>query len=201
MSPRTGRMLKEDGTTINWADIIGGTDTGLTAKVNLMQPMSGRMVKEDGTIVNVADVIEEFLNSLAGGGSGGTVSLKKLTITVDGQEYNYDGKTAVTIPITTGTARDNKPLKIVIGENIYTYDGTESMEIIIPAIADPQPLKITIDGNEYSYDGKEAVSLEITNPEPVTNKALNISIGGQSYSYDGSAEVDISIPAAEGVEF
>lgn len=172
MTPQTGRMVKESGETVNIADLIGGTDTGERVNIDMMAPKSGRFVKEDGSVVNIADVIEEFLAGLAGGGSGGgTVSLKKLTITVDGQEYIYDGKTAISIPITTtgGGAAAGQPLQITIGETTYTYTG------------------------------EEPVTLEI--PEPVANKALNINLGGQSYSYDGSAQVDISIPAAEGVTF
>ena len=169
MTPQTGRMVKEDGTTANIADLIGGTDTGERVNIDMMAPKSGRFVKEDGSVVNIADVIEEFL---AGGGSGGgTVSLQKLTITVDGQDYIYDGKSAVSIPITTGGG----------------------------GAAAGQPLQITIGETTYTYTGAEPVTLEI--PEPAANKALNINLGGQSYSYDGSAQVDISIPAAEGVQF
>lgn len=172
MTPQTGRMIKEDGTTVNLADLIGGADTGERVNIDMMAPKSGRFVKEDGSVVNMADVIEEFLAGLAGGGSGGgTVSLKKLTITVDGQEYIYDGKSAVSIPITTGGG----------------------------GAAAGQPLQITIGETTYTYTGEEPVTLEI--PEPAANKALNISLGGQSYSYDGSAQVDISMPAAEGVQF
>lgn len=171
MTPQTGRMIKEDGTTANIADLIGGTDTGERVNIDMMAPKSGRFVKEDGSVVNLADVIEEFLSG-GGSGSGGTVSLKKLTITVNGTEYVYDGKSAVSIPITTtggGGAAAGQPLQITIGETTYTYTGAEP------------------------------VTLEI--PEPAANKALNINLGGQSYSYDGSAQVDISIPAAEGVQF
>ena len=203
MTPQTGRMVKEDGTTANIADLIGGTDTGERVNINMMAPKSGRFVKEDGSVVNIADVIEEFLAGLAGGGSGsgGTVSLKKLTITVDGKEYIYDGKSAVSIPITTtgGGAAAGQPLQITIGETTYTYTGAEPVTLEIPAAAELQALSITAGGQTHTYDGKSAVAIEI--PEPSANKALNISIGGQSYSYDGSAQVDISIPAAEGVQF
>ena len=200
MTPQTGRMVKENGTTVNLADLVGGTDTGERVNIDMMAPKSGRFVKEDGSVVNIADVIEAFLSG-GGSGSGGTVSLKKLTITVDGQEYIYDGKSAVSIPITTtgGGAAAGQPLQITIGETTYTYTGAEPVTLEIPAAAELQALSITAGGQTYTYDGKSAVAIEI--PEPAANKALNISIGGQSYSYDGSAQVDISIPAAEGVTF
>lgn len=200
MTPQTGRMVKENGETVNIADIIGGTDTGERVNIDMMAPKSGRFVKEDGSVVNLADVIEAFLSG-GGSGSGGTVSLKKLTITVDGQEYIYDGKSAVSIPITTtgGGAAAGQPLQITIGETTYTYTGAEPVTLEIPAAAELQALSITAGGQTHTYDGKSAVAIEI--PEPAANKALNINLGGQSYSYDGSAQVDISIPAAEGVTF
>lgn len=199
MTPQTGRMVKENGETVNIADIIGGTDTGERVNIDMMAPKSGRFVKEDGSVVNLADVIEAFLSG-GGSGSGGTVSLKKLTITVDGQEYVYDGKTAISIPITTGgCAAAGQPLQITVGETTYTYTGAEPVTLEIPAAAELQALSIKVGGKTYSYDGKTPVSIEV--PEPAANKALNINLGGQSYSYDGSAQVDISIPAAEGVTF
>lgn len=199
MTPQTGRMVKEDGTTANIADLIGGTDTGERVNIDMMAPKSGRFVKEDGSVVNLADVIEAFLSG--GGSGGGTVSLKKLTITVDGQEYIYDGKSAVSIPITTGSggAAAGQPLQITLGDTTYTYTGAEPVTLEIPAAAELQALSIKAGGQTYNYDGTSPVSIEI--PEPAANKALNLSIGGQSYSYDGSAQVDITIPAAEGVQF
>ena len=54
MTPQTGRMVKEDGTTANIADLIGGTDTGERVNIDMMAPKSGRFVKEDGSVVNIA---------------------------------------------------------------------------------------------------------------------------------------------------
>ena len=199
MAPGTGRMLKEDGTTVNLADLFGGTDTGEKQDIDMMMPRNGRFVKEDGSVVNIADIIEDFFAGLSGGGSGGTVSLKKLTVTVDGQEYVYDGKTAVSIPITTtggGAAAAGQPLKITIGETTYTYTGAEPVTLEIPAAVENQALSITCGGQVYTYDGKTAVSLDI--PEQTANKSLNINIGGDTYSYDGTEQIDITISAAEG---
>lgn len=61
MSPSSGRMMKEDGTYVNIADVLGGEDTGMTRDIEKYSPMSGRMIKEDGTVVNVAE-------SIGGGG-------------------------------------------------------------------------------------------------------------------------------------
>lgn len=66
-APRSGRMMKEDGTTVNIADKLGGVDTGMTADIDSYTPMTGRMIKEDGTVVNIAE-------NIGSGGSGGTVT-------------------------------------------------------------------------------------------------------------------------------
>lgn len=167
MTPQTGRMIKEDGTTVNLADLIGGTDTGERVNIDMMAPKSGRFVREDGSVVNLADVIEEFLAG-GGSGSGGTVSLKRLTITVDGQEYIYDGKSAVSIPITTGGAAAGQPLQITIGETTYTYTGAEPVTLEIPELAANKALNISLGGQSYSYDGSAQVDISIPAAEGVT---------------------------------
>lgn len=57
ISPTSGRMLKEDGSYVNIADVLGGEDTGMTRDINKFSPMSGRFIKEDGTAVNITDYI------------------------------------------------------------------------------------------------------------------------------------------------
>lgn len=167
MTPQTGRMIKEDGTTANIADLIGGTDTGERVNIDMMAPKSGRFVKEDGSVVNLADVIEEFLSG-GGSGSGGAVSLKKLTITVNGTEYTYDGKSAVSIPITTGGGvAAGQPLQITIGETTYTYTGAEPVTLEIPEQTANKALNISIGGQSYSYDGSAQVDISIPAAEGV----------------------------------
>ena len=167
MTPQTGRMVKENGDTVNLADLIGGTDTGESVNIDMMAPKSGRFVKEDGSVVNLADVIEEFLSG-GGSGSGGTVSLKALTITVDGKAYTYDGKTAISIPITTGGgAAAGQPLQITIGETTYTYTGAEPVTLEIPEPAANKSLNINLGGQSYSYDGSAQVDISIPAAEGV----------------------------------
>lgn len=64
----SGRMVKEDGTTINIADALAGNAQPVTEskeKIEYYQMISGRFVKEDGTVVNIAD---EIANGNIGGG-------------------------------------------------------------------------------------------------------------------------------------
>lgn len=56
-APRSGRMLREDGTIVNIGDILDGQPTGQTADISQYAPMSGRVIKEDGTVVNIADCL------------------------------------------------------------------------------------------------------------------------------------------------
>lgn len=70
MSPSTGRMMKENGTTVNIADLLSkGSAAVSSGKFNIdsFSPRTGRMIREDGTVVNIAELIEQFVNS--GGGS------------------------------------------------------------------------------------------------------------------------------------
>ena len=56
-SPQSGRFLKEDGTYVNIADALGGTETGQMADIEKYAPHTGRFIKEDGTVVNIAENI------------------------------------------------------------------------------------------------------------------------------------------------
>lgn len=64
-SPQSGRFLKEDGTYVNIADALGGTETGQIADIEKHAAHSGRFIKEDGTVINIAESIG------SGGGSAG----------------------------------------------------------------------------------------------------------------------------------
>lgn len=95
MAARTGRVISKDGKIVNYADIIGGPDTGRTADVRKYMPMSGLAIREDGHIIDVAAGLEAFFN---GGGGGGT-DLKPLNITVGDETFSYTGKEQVDITI------------------------------------------------------------------------------------------------------
>ena len=66
--PTSGRFVKEDGTTVNIADKLGGKSVSdKVYDINNMMPHSGRFIKEDGTCANIADMIA---NGDIGGGGG-----------------------------------------------------------------------------------------------------------------------------------
>ena len=88
----SGRMVKEDGTTINIADALAGNAQPVTEskeKIEYYQMISGRFVKEDGTVVNIADEIAKG-NIGGGGGSTGTTNYNDLTNkpTINGVELS-----------------------------------------------------------------------------------------------------------------
>lgn len=96
MAARTGRLVSKNGKIVNFADIIGGPDTGRTADVRKYMPMSGLAIREDGHIVDFAAGLEAFFN---GGGSGGSVDLKPLNIIIGEKTFSYTGKEQVDITI------------------------------------------------------------------------------------------------------
>lgn len=75
----SGEMIKSDGTVINVADLLGGTDMGKKVDISKYIPRSGNMVKSDGTVVNVADVIEQLLK----GGSGDNMTAETVQKMID----------------------------------------------------------------------------------------------------------------------
>lgn len=77
-SARSGRMVKEDGTVVNIADLLAGDAEAVsesTYDIDSFSAMSGRMIREDGSVINIAD---EIANGNIGGG-GGTSDYNDLT--------------------------------------------------------------------------------------------------------------------------
>ena len=72
-SPRSGRMIKEDGTVVNIADLLAGDAEAVsesTYNIDCFSAQSGRMIREDGSIINIADLIAS--GQIGGGGGTGT---------------------------------------------------------------------------------------------------------------------------------
>ena len=94
-SARSGRMIKEDGTVVNIADLLAGGAEAVsesTYNINSFSAMSGRMIREDGSVINIAD---EIANGNIGGG-GGTSDYNDLTNkpTLNGVEISGDKTSA-----------------------------------------------------------------------------------------------------------
>lgn len=126
MTPKSGRIIKNDGSTVNIADILGGEPvTGETADVNKYMPCSGRMLKEDGSTVNIADI-------LGGEPTGETADIEKYMpmtgrfIRENGEVVNIAGNITAgggggTTPQPPAPTPGGTATKDV---NFFDYDGT-----------------------------------------------------------------------------
>ena len=110
-SARSGRMIKEDGTVVNIADLLAGDAEVVSESaynIDSFSAMSGRMIREDGSVINIAD---EIANGNIGGG-GGTSDYNDLTnkptlngVEISGNKTSADYKiSAETTQIDHGTA-------------------------------------------------------------------------------------------------
>lgn len=80
-SAMSGRMIKEDGTVVNIADLLAGDQPEVSKvkeNISSYQPRSGRMIREDGSIINIADLIASGQTGGGGGGTGGTTNYNDL---------------------------------------------------------------------------------------------------------------------------
>lgn len=80
-SAMSGRMIKEDGTVVNIADLLAGDQPEVSQvkeNISSYQPRSGRMIREDGSIINIADLIASGQIGPGGGGTGGTSNYNDL---------------------------------------------------------------------------------------------------------------------------
>ena len=82
--PFSGRFVKEDGTTVNIADELGGKSVSdKVYDIDNMMPHSGRFIKEDGTCVNIADMIEN--GDIGSGGGSSDDSAPSIVEAYNGQ--------------------------------------------------------------------------------------------------------------------
>jgi len=67
MSPASGRIIAEDGSTKNIVDLLGGGSpvSNKVYDINQFSPRTGRIIGEDGKLYNLVDLLEN------GGGGGG----------------------------------------------------------------------------------------------------------------------------------
>lgn len=89
LTPRSGRMIKEDGTIINIADALAGDAASVgKAPINSYSAASGRMIREDGSVINIADEIAN--GNIGGVGGGGTSNYNDLANkpTINGVEVS-----------------------------------------------------------------------------------------------------------------
>lgn len=108
-SAMSGRMIREDGTVVNIADILAGNAASIGSVKNIAsyQARSGRIIREDGSVINIADLIAN-----GGMGGGGTTDYNALTnkpkingVEVSGNKTSADYKISAEITrVDHGTA-------------------------------------------------------------------------------------------------
>ena len=134
MAPRSGRMIKEDGTIINIADILAGDADLGKAPINSYSAASGRMIREDGTIINIADLIADG-KIPGGGGGGGTTNYNDLENkpTINGTEIKdaLTGEDVGLIDRNLGAENAGKILAVGLDGIVTPVDWNESLENLI----------------------------------------------------------------------
>lgn len=112
--PTSGRFVKEDGTTVNIADELGGKSVSdKVYDIDNMMPHSGRFIKEDGTCTNIADMI-------ANGDIGGSGGSSDDSATPIIEEYNGQ-----TIQCSMSADRPLKGLKLFATTKQVTTTGAQ----------------------------------------------------------------------------
>lgn len=164
-SARSGRMIKEDGTVVNIADLLAGDAEAVsesTYNIDSFSAMSGRMIREDGSAINIAD---EIANGNIGGG-GGTSDYNDLTNkpTLNGVEISGD-KTSADYKISAEVTRvdhGTADMTFELPPNQYhTWGEVASLTLTLGAGTSGQA-----DGYWFSFDsGDTATTLSL--PETV----------------------------------
>lgn len=136
-SPRSGRMIKEDGTVVNIADLLAGEAdavSGDTYNIDSFSAQSGRMIREDGSIINIADMIAS--GQIPGGGeTGGTSNYNDLTNkpSMNGTEIKgaLTGEDVGLIDRNQGAENAGKILAVGFDGELTLVDRNEPLENLI----------------------------------------------------------------------
>ena len=188
-SARSGRMVKEDGTVVNIADLLAGDAEAVsesTYNIDSFSAMSGRMIREDGSVINIAD---EIANGNIGGG-GGTSDYNALTnkpkingVEVSGNKTSADYKISAEVTqVDHGTADTTFQLP---ANQYHTWGEIPSLTLTLGAETSGQA-----NGYWFSFDsGDTATTLSL--PETVKtdivvepNMHYECSIVGNYMSFD-----------------
>lgn len=168
-SPRSGRMIKEDGTVVNIADLLAGDAEAVsesTYNIDSFSAQSGRMIREDGSIINIADLIASGQIPGGGGGGGGTTNYNDLTnkptlngVEISGNKTSADYKiSAQVIQVDHGTSDTTYQLP---PNQYHTWGEVTSLTLTLGAGANGQ-----VNGYWFSFDsGDTATTLSL--PETV----------------------------------
>ena len=187
-SAMSGRMIKEDGTVVNIADLLAGNQPGINGvKENIQsyQAMSGRMIREDGSVINIADLIAN-----GGMGGGGTSDYNALTnkpkingVEVSGNKTSADYKISAEVTqVDHGTADTTFQLP---ANQYHTWGEISSLTLTLGAETSGQA-----NGYWFSFDsGDTATTLSL--PETIQtdivvepNMHYECSIVGNYMSFD-----------------
>ena len=166
-SPKSGRMIKEDGTVVNIADLLAGDAEAVsesTYNIDFYSAQSGRMIREDGSIINIADLIAS--GQIPGGGTGGTSNYNDLTnkptlngVEISGDKTSEDYKISAQVTqVDHGTADTTFELP---ANQYHTWGEVTSLTLTLGAETSGQA-----NGYWFSFDsGDTATTLSL--PETV----------------------------------
>lgn len=174
--PTSGRFVKEDGTTVNIADELGGKSVSdKVYDIDNMMPHSGRFIKEDGTCTNIADMI-------ANGDIGGSGGSSDDSATPIIEEYNGQ-----TIQCSMSADRPLKGLKLFATTKQATTTGAQLFDASLLPTTSRGGATVTNNGDgSFTISGEgvltEAFILNYKVPKAnITLKPGTISINRESF--------------------
>ena len=194
--PTSGRFVKEDGTTVNIADELGGKSVSdKVYDIDNMMPHSGRFIKEDGTTVNIADMIA---NGDIGGGGGSSSGSSDDSAPPIVETYNGQ-----TIQCSMSADRPLQGLNLYAtckqqtysGKNLFNKETTEDGLVNASGQLDSSETVKTSDfikvkpSTQYKSSFASAyVKFYTSEKEPVQTENVDITANTQSFTTGESTE-------------
>lgn len=194
--PFSGRFVKEDGTTVNIADELGGKSVSdKVYDIDNMMPHSGRFIKEDGTCVNIADMIAN--GDIGGGGGSGSGSSDDSAPPI---VETYNGQT---IQCSMSADRPLQGLNLYatckqqtyLGKNLFNKDTIEDGTLnnagqIIPneAIKTSDFIKVKPSTQYKSSFASAHIKFYTATKEPVQTESIDVTTSTNNFTTGESTE-------------
>lgn len=194
--PTNGRFVKEDGTTVNIADELGGKSVSdKVYDIDNMMPHSGRFIKEDGTCVNIADMIANGDIGGSGGSDSGSSDDSAPPIV---EEYNGQ-----TIQCSMSADRPLKGLNLYAtckqetysGKNLFNKDTIEDgtlngagQIVSDEAVKTSDFIKVKPSTQYKSSFASAYVKFYTSEKEPVQTESIDVTTSTNNFTTGESTE-------------
>lgn len=173
-TPKTGRLIGEDGQTYNMVDLLGGGDpvSSTVHDIKRYAPQTGRIIGEDGQEYNLVDLLQ----NISGGGGGetgvedGSITTEKIADGAVTDAKLADAKVSQSGDTMTGQLRiviDNDESRVILAKYLSGSGHSNA-----PTTLDLDSVYLHLGGHEYASDSYRLIGFGYRREEDSSHAAV-----------------------------